>query len=144
MAAPSRGTDEHSPVELPDIDLLDEDSDYSAFLAPGADADLRRRALRKLFSSPKFNAFDGLDTYRDDFTTFPPLADIITVDMKFEAERLARTLLVDGEPAVVAATPAFPHQPIDASEPPELNTAPPSVGQEHNDDVINHDVVMTM
>jgi len=134
VAAPSRGTDEHPPVELPDIDLLDEDSDYSAFLAPGADADLRRRALRKLFSSPKFNAFDGLDTYRDDFTTFPPLADVITVDMKFEAERLARTLLVDDEPGVVAATSALPHGSIDASEPPESTGAPPTV------DVINDDV----
>jgi len=136
VVAPLRGNDEHPPVALPDIDLLDENSDYSAFLAPGADADLRRRALRKLFSSPKFNAFDGLDTYRDDFTTFPPLADVITVDMKFEAERLARNVLLEDEPPIVAAAPAFPRTPTDAPEPPELTTAPPTVGHEHTDDDI--------
>jgi hypothetical protein len=136
VVSPSRGNDEQPPVELPDIDLLDQDSDYSAFLAPGADADLRRRALRKLFSSPKFNAFDGLDTYRDDFTTFPPLADVITVDMKFEAERLASSLLLEDKPAIVAAAPALPHAPTDASAPPDAITAPPTVGHEHNDDHI--------
>ena len=57
-------------VELPDLEQLDQDSDYSAFLTPGVDAALRQRALRKLFSSPKFNVFDGLDTYRDDFRNF--------------------------------------------------------------------------
>jgi hypothetical protein len=80
-------------VELPDLDLLDQDSDYSAFLAPGVDLPLRRRALRKLFASPKFNVFDGLDTYRDDYTSFPALGDIVTADMRHHVERLAREAL---------------------------------------------------
>jgi hypothetical protein len=80
-------------VELPDLDLMGQDSDYSAFLAPGVDLSLRRRALRKLFASPKFNVFDGLDTYRDDFTSFPALGDIVTADMRHQVERLARKAL---------------------------------------------------
>ena len=80
-------------VELPDLEQLDQDSDYSAFLTPGVDAALRKRALRKLFSSPKFNVFDGLDTYRDDFTSFPPLGDVVTADMRHHLERLARELV---------------------------------------------------
>jgi Protein of unknown function (DUF3306) len=112
-------------VELPDIDQLDQDSDYSAFLAPGADAGLRRRALRKLFSSPKFNEFDGLDTYRDDFTQFPALANVITADMKFEAERLARKLLADseGNPAAAALVP--PSTAVAANEAQQLAEVDP-------------------
>ena len=77
-------------VELPDLDSLDGDSDYSAFMSPGVDADLRRKALRKLFSSPKFNVCDGLDDYCDDYTTFEGLGDIVTADMKYHIERIAR------------------------------------------------------
>jgi hypothetical protein len=94
-------------VELPDLEQLDQDSDYSAFLTPGVDAALRKRALRKLFSSPKFNVFDGLDTYRDDFTSFPPLGDIVTADMRHHLERLAKELVSrtqDAPPPAVAVT----------------------------------------
>ncbi len=86
-------TDDQPPaVELPDLELLDQDSDYSAFLTPGVDAALRKRALRKLFSSPKFNVFDGLDTYRDDFTGFPSLGAVVTADMRHHLERIAREI----------------------------------------------------
>jgi hypothetical protein len=100
---------ERPPVELPDLDLLGQDSDYSAFLAPGVDLSLRRRALRKLFASPKFNVFDGLDTYRDDYTSFPALGDIVTADMRHQVERLAQKALdklaanAAGEPRAIAA-----------------------------------------
>ena len=86
-------------VVLPVLELLDQDSDYSAFLTPGVDAALRKRALRKLFSSPKFNVFDGLDTYRDDFTSFPPLGDVVTADMRHHLERLAKELAARTEAA---------------------------------------------
>ena len=78
------------PPELPDIDLLGEDSDYSAFLAEGVDATLRRKALRKLFHSPKFNVLDGLDDYMGDYTQFEPLGSIVTADMRYQIERAAR------------------------------------------------------
>ena len=114
------------PVELPDIDQLGEDSDYSAFLTSGVDAELRRRALRKLFHSPKFNVFDGLDTYRDDFTSFPALGGIVTADMRHELEQAARRVaanagkaLTGDAPATDAATPAVTHErpPPPAAEP---------------------------
>jgi hypothetical protein len=104
------------PPELPDIDLLGEDSDYSAFLAEGVDATLRRKALRKLFHSPKFNVLDGLDDYMGDYTQFEPLGSIITADMRHQIERAARlaeqALAEDGErpasadPAAAAAVAA--------------------------------------
>lgn len=77
-------TTDESPVEpeLPPLDSLDENSNYSAFLAPGVSSDLKRQALRQLFQSPKFNIRDGLDDYDLDFTSFEPLGDIITADMR--------------------------------------------------------------
>jgi hypothetical protein len=77
-------------VELPDLGSLDADSDYSAFMSPGVDSGLQRKALRKLFSSPKFNVCDGLDDYCGDYTKFEGLGDIVTADMKHHIERLAR------------------------------------------------------
>ncbi len=97
-------------VELPDLDSLDADSDYSAFLTPGVDDKLRRTALRKLFSSPKFNVLDGMDDYCDDYTQFESLGDLVTADMRHHLERAARAAaraLEDGTPgAEVAATDA--------------------------------------
>ena len=72
--------------DMPSIDSLDPDSDYSGFLSSGVSEGLRRRALRKLFSSAVFNVPDGLDDYDDDFTSFAALGDIVTSDVKHQAE----------------------------------------------------------
>ena len=91
------GQDAGAPTaapELPPIESLGEDSDYSAFLAADVPADLQRKALRKLFQSPKFNVRDGLDDYDLDFSSPEPLGDIVTAEMRHrlraELERLAR------------------------------------------------------
>ena len=72
--------------DMPPLESLDENSDYSGFLSSGVSEALRRRALRKLFSSAVFNIPDGLDDYDDDFTSFAALGDIVTSDMKHQAE----------------------------------------------------------
>ena len=90
------------PRELPPIESLGEDSDYSAFMAADVPADLQRKALRKMFQSPKFNVRDGLDDYDLDFSSPEPLGDIVTAEMRHrlrvEMERLAG--LDDDESAV--------------------------------------------
>ena len=54
-------------LELPSIESLNEESDYSAFMKEGVPEDLRRLALRKLWHLiPEFP--DGLDDYDDDYT----------------------------------------------------------------------------
>lgn len=108
--------------ELPDIDSLDENSDYSAFLAPGVDESLRQRALRKLFRSPKFNVCDGLDDYCEDFTKFEKLGDILTADMRFHLERAARKL----EQLADSAEPSTPR--------PAAEEAPAAPDDAHADD----------
>ena len=75
--------------DMPPLESLDEDSDYSGFLSPGVSERLRRAALRKLFSSPKLNVVDGLDDYAEDYRSFEALGDIVTADMRFDQEREA-------------------------------------------------------
>ena len=89
-------------ADMPDLDTLDENSDYSGFLSPGVSDRLRKLALRKLFSSAGFNIRDGLDDYDDDFTRFTPLGDMVTADMKHRAEvaeRRRRAAEAEAEPA---------------------------------------------
>jgi hypothetical protein len=73
--------------ELPPLETLDENSDYSAFLGKGVPPDLKQKALQKLFHSPKFNIRDGLDDYDWDFTNPKPLGDIVTAEMRYRVQR---------------------------------------------------------
>jgi len=84
------GVPQDAEPELPPLESLDENSDYSAFLGDGVPADVRQKALNKLFHSPKFNVCDGLDDYCDDFTNFAPLGSTITADMRHHMERIER------------------------------------------------------
>lgn len=61
--------EETPPVDLPSIDSLDGDSDYTPFLGEGVPEELARKALRKLWSSdPAFANLDGLNDYDDDYS----------------------------------------------------------------------------
>ena len=59
--------------ELPSLDALTIDSDYRGFMQPGVDETLKRGALKKLFSDPRFNVMDGLDVYIDDYSKPDPI-----------------------------------------------------------------------
>lgn len=73
-------------ADMPDIDSLTGDSDFSPFMSPGVSEELRNLALRKLFHAPVFNIRDGLDEYDEDYTTFEKLGDIVTADMRHRVE----------------------------------------------------------
>lgn len=79
--------------DMPDIETLNADSDFSPFFSKGVSKELRNLALKKLFFSGKFSARDGLDDYDDDFTKFEPLGDTVTSDMKFHARRKEKARL---------------------------------------------------
>jgi len=89
------GSQPKEPQPLPDIESLDEYSDYSAFLSPEVGEDLQRMALRKLFASARFNVRDGLDDYDEDYRSFHSLGDTVTAEMRHrlerERERLGKT-----------------------------------------------------
>ncbi len=62
-------TPAETPVpELPDIEDLDADSDFTPFLQEGVPEAVQRLALRKLWqSNPILANLDGLNDYDDDF-----------------------------------------------------------------------------
>nr|CAA6830088.1 MAG: Iron-sulfur cluster-binding protein [uncultured Thiotrichaceae bacterium] len=84
---------ELTDADMPDIETLDENSDYSGFMSPKVSEELRKLALRKMFKGTVFHHRDGLDDYDDDFTKFAKLGDTITSDMKHMAAVEARRQL---------------------------------------------------
>ncbi len=87
-------------------------SDFSRFVAPGVDGEVKNAALRKLFGDPHFNVMDGLDTYIDDYNKPDPLP-LSSLRKMAQAAFLG---LVDPEPSATpdtasgaAATTAGPY-----------------------------------
>lgn len=60
-------------LQLPPLDKLTFESDYRGFLHPKVSEEMRRAALKKLFSDPHFNVMDGLDVYIDDYSKTEPI-----------------------------------------------------------------------
>ena len=67
---------------MDDVAQLTSDSDFSAFVARGVDAAVRRTALKKLFADPHFNAMDGLDVYIDDYTKPSPVTEAMLASLE--------------------------------------------------------------
>lgn len=74
-------------ADMPPLERLTEESDFSGFLSPRVSEKLRKQALRKLFHLPFMNVVDGLDDYAEDYSSFAPLGDIIPQEMKRMLER---------------------------------------------------------
>jgi len=88
-------------------------------------ADVQRKALRKLFQSPKFNVRDGLDDYDLDFSSPEPLGDIVTAEMRHrlrqELERLVGLHDDEDSPQDVMPTAAVEAVESDNPEEPSDN-----------------------
>jgi hypothetical protein len=84
-ALPSQA-DEALP-ELPPVEELTIDSDFRGFLHPKVDENVRRAALRKLFSDPHFNVMDGLDVYIDDYSKTEPIPATMLAGLR-QAQRI--------------------------------------------------------
>jgi hypothetical protein len=67
-----------APVEtppLPPVESLTFDSDFTPFLSAKVEETVKRAAMRKLFSDPRFNVMDGLDIYIDDYSKPDPMPE---------------------------------------------------------------------
>lgn len=74
--------DVEAPV-LPDIETLNGQSDFSAFMGDKVPEHLQRLALRKLWGSdPIFANLDGLNDYDEDFSIIRPLAEGVAEELK--------------------------------------------------------------
>jgi len=76
-AAPVATTVQPVPVELPAIESLTPESDFTAFFQPQGKVEeaLKRAALKQLLRDPRFNVMDGLDIYVGDYTKSDPIPD---------------------------------------------------------------------
>lgn len=63
------------PAPLPPVESLTIESDFTPFLSQKVDETVKRAALRKLFSDPRFNVMDGLDVYIDDYSKPDPVPE---------------------------------------------------------------------
>lgn len=72
-AAPAEAAAEEEafdPADLPDVESLTAESDYSVFMDARVPEDLRNSALRKLWTSdPVYAVRDGLNDYDEDYRT---------------------------------------------------------------------------
>jgi hypothetical protein len=67
-AAPAEEAPTIAAEDLPDIDSLDKDSDYTPFMQVGVPEQLKKLALRALWrSDPVLANLDGLNDYDDDY-----------------------------------------------------------------------------
>lgn len=80
-------------ADMPPIESLTLDSDFTPFLSPGVSESLRRLALRKLFAAPAFNTRCPLDSEYYDCANMTPLGSIITHEMREAIEREAQERL---------------------------------------------------
>ena len=104
------------PPPLPPLDKLTPESDFSAFMHPKVQDALRRVALKKLFSDPRFNVPDPFEAYSGDWTGGEPISEEMLATLN-----QARTLLFNengkkDETAAEGGNPA-------AGEPPKLEQA---------------------
>lgn len=102
---------EIAPEDLPDIDSLHKDSDFTVFMQDGVPEELKRRALRKLWTTdPVLANVDGLNDYDGDYGTL--------LEKGAEAmRRFAATGNETGRPAAVIAAEKIDAGP--AEVPPE-------------------------
>jgi hypothetical protein len=125
--------------ERPQVETLTFDSDFRAFLKPDVDPATQRAALKKLFSDPRFNVMDGLDTYIDDYTQADPMPAgmldklgkvyaLLKEDapgaQSTKAEEVAASTESAAPCPIEAATPVaeVPASPIPAAAEPEKHT----------------------
>lgn len=105
----------------PPIESLTPDSDFEPFMKPDVDADLKRRALKKLFDDPRFNVMDGLDVYIDDYSKPDPLPEGWLAKLNQVARLGSFVEATEGEQERAAPDPQqIPDQPT------EQSLAPPS------------------
>jgi len=124
VGSASAGSDSVDAAPAPPVETLTPESDFTPFMKPEVDADVKRAALRTLFRDPRYNVMDGLDVYIDDYSKPDPipqewlgqlnqLAHLGDVHAR-EAEKAARAENAP-EPAGIEEK-TEPQQVVDAAE----------------------------
>jgi hypothetical protein len=119
--------------ELPPVESLKGlASEYRDFMQPGVDENVKRSALKKLFSDPHFENFERFEAYCEDYTQGEPipLAMLKTLEhakgLIFDEEKKEEKSLVAEKPAAALPKPdeappatAKAESPVAAAQPQE-------------------------
>lgn len=74
-----RAADKVAEAEITDagslLENLTPDSDFGQFMRQEISEEVRRKAMKTLFSDPHFNVMDGLDIYIDDYSISDPIPE---------------------------------------------------------------------
>jgi Protein of unknown function (DUF3306) len=123
------------PRDLPDIDSLTAESDFTVFMRKGVPPELRQQALRKLWrSSPVLANLDGLLEYGEDYTHIGRGGT--SVQTAYQVGRgFVRKLkeIAGAEPAAPAEASAEALEGERAPIEPEAETKPPAAGEPEGD-----------
>ena len=118
--------------DLPDIDSLDADSDYTPFLGDNVPEQLARKALRKLWlSDASFGFRDGLDDYDENFRAY--FTDAVAKTVK-TAYRVAQKATEDGDQRVGDYGGASEGEPNSAESADAPETADQDPAEQNSDD----------
>lgn len=114
-------------VDLPSIEDLTAESDYTPFLRPGVPDDLHRQALRKLWTSdPVYANDDGLKDYAADYGSLfnldEPVKTLYRVGRGF-LDKVEELEEAAGQPEEAALSPPADAESLDA--PDEQAVLPP-------------------
>jgi hypothetical protein len=117
--APVEKPAETPKPDLPPVEQLTPESDFSDFMHPKVEDALRRVALKKLFAGdPHFNLPDLFEPYSGDWTIAEPISDEMLSTLN-----QARTLLLSDEEKQALAKqeaqpqPAKPDEPVQQDDP---------------------------
>jgi hypothetical protein len=128
-----------APTELPPVESLTPESDFTAFFQTQGKVDetLKRAALKQLLRDPRFNLMDGLDIYVGDYTKSDPIPDdvlkrLVQARAIFNPPKTMVTAeghVVDVPPETEAAPPEVPPAAVEhpAPEPIPITTINPPV-----------------
>lgn len=123
------------PPTMADVEALTPASDFTRFVAPGVDAQVKNSAMKKLFSDPHYNVMDGLDVYIDDYNTPDPLPKSMLRQMV--QSRLLGLFDEDpaeAKPAAAVAPASLQPATDDAAPAPAPDTALPAPTSETDED----------
>jgi hypothetical protein len=111
--APAEKKDDSPAPTMPAVENLTPESDFAAFMNPKVRDELRRLALKRLFSDPHFNVPDPFEPYSGDWTVGEPIPQELLATLN-----QARSVLFteqekkpDAEPVLKTEGEAKPDEP---------------------------------
>lgn len=117
---------EEPAPDLPDLETLDANSDYTGFLGANVPQDVAKLALRKLWrSDPVLANLDGLNDYDDDFSKVGMVSEAVKT-----AYRVGKGFLTDEEAVAGASEDEIAAAPAEGEESPAEEQEPPAEGEE--------------